>query len=214
MQPPYQRPQYPNTSPAKYPRPLAPTQKAYNINHDATTEKAYFNPYMNNPYELRPPPPPSRVPWKRLFVSFICALLLIMSVAIGYLYVTGLAKPETRGPQATPTAPPGLMSRTPLLEKNAQGEWQCYVVSDPSDTALFAVLSNAASGTLFRDCANFMGQGTYYSTTPLDSAAGDTLQCESVGADNTAWKVQALYNDLPTVTMCSDLEHAIPGTQG
>ncbi len=227
-QPPYQQRQYPNTSPAKYPRPLAPTQPAYNINHDATTEKAYFNPYMKNPYELRPPPPPSRANWKRRSLFFICALSLITSVVLGYLYVNTLTKPETTVPaklvtvgvtptsqvQATPTALTSMISKTPLLEKNAHGDWQCYVINDPSDTSLFAALSNSSYGTLFTDCANFMGQGNYYSTPPINSAAGNTLQCEGWATDNTVWKVQALYNDLPTVMMCSDLEHAIPGTQG
>jgi len=119
MQLPYQQPQYPNTSPAKSPRPLAPTQAAYNINHDATTEQAYFNPYLNNPYELRPPPPPSRANWKRRSLLLICALSLITSIVLGYLYVNTLTKPETTVPAKLVTVgvtPTHLVQATPTYE--------------------------------------------------------------------------------------------------
>ena len=204
---------------------------------DETTEPViYPSPYWYNPYSIPPPPPKPRANWKHLSLLLICTLLLITSVVLGYLYVNASTKPVVQVPaklvtvvvtrpiQTTPTAAPALMptptarkgiiSRTPLLEKNALGDWQCYVIDAPLDTSLFAVLSNSSYGTLLTDCANFMGQGDYYSTPPINSTAGDTLQCEGAGADNTVWKVQALYNDLPTLTMCSDLEHAIPGTQG
>ncbi len=221
MQPPDQYPPYRYTSP------------------DETTEPViYPSPYWNNPYSIPPPPPKPRADWKRLSLLLICALLLITSVVLGYLSVNALTKPETTVPAKlvtvvvtptspiqttstatpaltpTPTARKGLISRTPLLEKNAYGDWQCYVINDPLDTSLFAVLSNSSSRTLFTDCANFMGQGNYYSTPPLNSTAGDTLQCEAAGVDNTVWKVQARYNDLPTQMMCSDLGRTIPGTQG
>jgi len=215
MQPPDQYPPYQYTSP------------------DETTEPViYPSPYWNNPYSIPPPPPKPRVNWKHLSLLLICVLLLITSVVLGYLYVNTSTKSVVQAPakqvtvgvthliQTTPTLTPtpaarkGLISRTPLLEKNALGDWQCYVISDPLNTSLFAVLSNSSYGTLFTDCANFMGQGDYYSTPPINSTAGDTLQCEAAGADNTVWKVQARYNDLPTQMMCSNLERTILGTQG
>jgi hypothetical protein len=94
MQPPYQQSQYPNTSPGS----LEPTQAAYTSRHDETTEPAYFNPYLDTPYELRPPPPPSKVNWKRRSLFLICSLLLITSVVLGYLYVNTPTKPETTVP--------------------------------------------------------------------------------------------------------------------
>ncbi len=88
MQPPYQQPQYPNTFPGRYPRPLEPTQAAYNINHDATTEQAYFNPYMNTPYELWPPPPPSRRNWSRGVLVGLVIVLLFTNVGLLFLYMS------------------------------------------------------------------------------------------------------------------------------
>ena len=212
MQPPDQYPHYPHY---RYTSP------------DETTEPViYSSPYWYNPYSIPPPPPKPRANWKHLSLLLICALLLITSVVLGYLYVNASTKPVVQVPaklvtvgvtrpiQTTPTARKGMISRAPLLEKNALGDWQCYVINDPLDTSLFAVLSNSSYGTLFNDCANFMGQGNYYSTPPINSTAGDTLQCEGWATDNTVWKVQARYNDLPTQMMCSDLERTIPGTQG
>lgn len=189
----------------------------------------YISPYPTNPYEpANPYTAPKNKQRKRLIavlVSLICLVVAITSVLFAVLITTlhnqnisVTSKPPLTPTLAsttlsTPTPHPGTLSRTPLLEKDNQSNWLCYVtITDEPGT--FAVLSNPNSSTVYGDCVNFMGQGNYYSTTPIHAVAGDTLQCEGWATDNTFWKVEAIFNDLNTITMCGDLQKAVPGTQG
>lgn len=190
-------------------------------------QEVYRNPYETpNPYfgDAPPPPPPGQKrPW--LIIALICMICLVLVLG-GVLFTvlaqhnqkssTGATSTHTPTFTPTPTLHPGELSKTPLIEQDSQGNHLCYVVTS-DESGVFATLSNPNANIVYRDCMTFIGQGQgggYYSTTPMNLAPGDALQCEGWGTDNTSWKVEAPYNDLPTITMCHDLAQVVPPTQG
>lgn len=133
MQPPYQQPQYPNTSPARYPGSLAPTRPIYNSNPNEPTEPVYLNPYLNNPYEL-PPPPPKRKTYKWLYILLL-VVVAITPVTLYYVVTTPGATPKsgvttTPGATTEPTISAGYTASDIMRDINNAGIHPQFVNHD------------------------------------------------------------------------------------
>lgn len=185
------------------------------------------NPYPTNPYTINPyapPPPRKRVPVMNILLVVV-GLLLVGSIIFVGIHGIPLHQPQTQALTSTPTPSPslsstatitpGTTSKSPLLYQNSQSQWDCYVLEGSEDNIpTFAVMTNSASSIVQADCNAVLGQGNYTSTSPQKIVAGDKLQCQGWGADNTSWTVEAEYNDLSTSMFCHDLSQVVPPVQG
>lgn len=186
--------------------PLSNTAPAYPYDN--------FSPYPQVPFMATPPPPP---PTKQRNTKLIVAYSIsAISIALALVLAGMLIAQQRQGTTiaSTPTTQAGELSKTPLIEQDNQGNHLCYVITK-GEANILAVLSNPDFNTVFGDCETFIGQGSsYYSTTPVSLVAGDALQCEGWGTDNTFWKIEAPFNNLNTILMCNDLKQVVPPTQG